>query len=222
MLPSLDPGSVVALFVAMTILAALPSASVLVVTAHSVAYGFGHGASAAAGVVAGDLIYILVAIFGLHLLVEATHDATLAIGCLGGLYLAWLAWRLWRSAPPAVEAPDAGGAVATSRPESFVSGLLITLGDQKAILFYLGFLPAFLDLADLRHTDVAIVALVAMVAVGGVKLLYAALAGRARAILGSKVGRGLNRLAALILAALAAFLLGGTFLSSSAFVVPLF
>jgi len=54
---------------------------------------------------------------------------------------------------------------------------MITLGDQKAILFYLGFFPAFLDLVAMSALDTAVILLVTTVAVGGVKLAYAGMAG---------------------------------------------
>ena len=222
MLPSLGPERLAALFVAMAVLAALPSTSVLLVTARAGAHGFRHGAWVAAGVVVGDLIYILVAIFGLQLLLAAMKGATDAIRALAALYLLGFAWRLWRATPATASAGDVRVTPAASTRESFVTGLLVTLGDQKAILFYLGFLPVFLDLANLRPADVAIVALVAVVAVGGVKLLYAALAGRAGAILGPRAARGLQGLAAAVMAGAAVFLLADTFLSSSRFAVPLF
>jgi len=56
---------------------------------------------------------------------------------------------------------------------SFMTGLPITPGEQKAILFYLGFFPAFMDLKALTVPDALIVIAIAAVAVGGVKLGYA-------------------------------------------------
>lgn len=215
MLPSLDPGSLAALFAAMALLAALPSTSVLIVTAHANAHGFRNGAAVAAGVVAGDLVYVLVAIFGLQLLVSAMSGMTETMRYVGALYLLWFAWRLWRTAPPAARRDDEDVRSAGSTLHaSFVSGLLITLGDQKAILFYLGFLPAFIDLASLRSGDIALVALVTVVAVGGVKLIYAALADGARALLAPETGRALHRLAAVVVAGVAVYLVGDTFLSN--------
>lgn len=214
MLPTLDPGSLVMLFAAMAVLAALPSTSVLVVTAHASAHGFRHGAAVAAGVVAGDLVYILVAMVGLQLLVATMSGVSDALRYLGALYLFWFAWRLWRTPPPPQRGDTGAASSRSGLHASFVTGLLITLGDQKAILFYLGFLPAFVDLANLRASDVALVALVAVVAVGGVKLVYAGLADRARTFLGPDAVRGLHRVAALVVAGVAVYLLCGTLLSS--------
>lgn len=210
---SLGPGSILTLAVSMAVLAALPSASVMAVTAQAAAYGFRHGAAVSAGVVAGDLIYILLAVFGLALLVDAMGGMVDAIRYLGGLYLVWLGVRLWRSAPRHM-ATDGEANDAPSLRSSFATGLLITLGDQKAVLFYLGFLPAFMKFGFITAADVAVIALVAVLAVGGVKLLYAAAAARARLLFGTRMVQLLNRVAAGAMVALGLFLLTRNFLSS--------
>jgi threonine/homoserine/homoserine lactone efflux protein len=87
----------------------------------------------------------------------------------------------------------------TSRLSSFVAGLLITLGDQKAVLFYLGFLPAFLDLSVFTTSDIVLVVAVTVVAVGGVKLAYAYAAEQAGHVFGGKLGVAMNVLTAMVM-----------------------
>jgi len=82
-----------------------------------------------------------------------------------------------------------------------------TLGDQKAILFYLGFFPAFMDLKALTMLDALIVILIAAVAVGSVKLGYAWAASRAGALVGVRVGRPLNIVAACVMIVVGAVLM---------------
>ncbi len=64
-----------------------------------------------------------------------------------------------------------------------MTGRLFTLGDQKAILFYPGFLPAFLNISILTLPDIAVILRITIVAVGGVKLAYAYAAGKAGQVL---------------------------------------
>ncbi len=189
-----------ALFGAMVVLAATPSSSVLLVTTRSAASGFSHGASTAAGVVVGDLVFILVAVFGLALLVEAVGDAWLFLKYVAAAYLLWLGVRLWQSA-----GQDRAPAQlqSTSLWSSFTAGLLLTLADQKAVLFYLAFLPAFLDLADLSWLDLAALVTITIIAVGGVKLAYAYAATRATALVSSSIGNKVRMLAAVALLATA-------------------
>ena len=89
-----------------------------------------------------------------------------------------------------------------------MTGLMITLGDQKAILFYLGFFPAFIDLSRMTAADTLIIIVIATIGVGGAKLVYAYLADRARVMLNdSGAARGLNLLAAGIMIAVGIVLL---------------
>ena len=65
---------------------------------------------------------------------------------------------------------------------SVTSGFLITFGDPKAILFYVGLLPAFVEMTTLAWTDILTVMAAATVTIATVKLSYAYLADRARAL----------------------------------------
>jgi len=56
---SLTPGNITALFGSMIVLAFIPSASVLVVSARSAASGFTHGVFTTIGIVVGDIFFII-------------------------------------------------------------------------------------------------------------------------------------------------------------------
>ena len=91
---------------------------------------------------------------------------------------------------------------------SFLTGFLITLGDQKAILFYLGFFPAFIDLSRMTPADTLIIIAIAIVGVGGAKLVYAYLADRASLLFkNTRAIRGINMLAGGVMIAVGMFLL---------------
>lgn len=197
--------SIVALFVAMLVLAAIPSISVFAVSARSASSGFIHGAFTTMGIVVGDIVFILVAIFGLSLLAEKMGDLFVLIKYLGGAYLIWLGIMLWRSKSKATEIETR---IESSLLSSFLTGLFITLGDQKAILFYLGFLPAFIDLSAVSYFDTLIIIVVATVAVGGVKLGYAFMAGGANVFIkNTRAIKGMNITAAGVMVAVGVFLI---------------
>ncbi|HEC26557.1 MAG TPA: LysE family translocator [Gammaproteobacteria bacterium] len=174
---SLTFSGTVALFGVMIVGALIPGVGVLVVSARSAASGFIHGAFTTLGIVVGDIIFILLAILGLSILVETMGDLFVLVKYLGGAYLVWLGIALWRSKLKTVEAE---GAVDSSLLSSFMTGLFITLGDQKAILFYFGVFPAFFDLSAMSYFDVSIIVVIAIVAVGGVKLGYAFMVDRSK------------------------------------------
>lgn len=187
---SMTLNSIAALFGTLLVLASIPSVSVLAVSARSAAYGFMHGVFTATGIVVGDIIFILLAILGLSVLAETLGSLFMLVKYLGGAYLIWLGMALWRSKPRVVETETL---VKSSLLSSFLTGLLITLGDLKAILFYLGFFPAFLDLSAISYLDTGMIIVIAIVAVGGPKLAYAYMANRAGLIFKSaRVNKGIN------------------------------
>ena len=189
----------------MIVLAAIPSVSVLAVSARAAAFGFSHGLFTACGIVAADILFILVAVYGLVFVAGAMGEQFVLVKLIGGAYLIWLGISLWRA--------DAKLRASNSPTEStwsssFLTGLLITLGDQKAILFYLGFFPAFIDLSSMTPADTLIIILIATLGVGGAKLVYAYLADRARLLFkDSRAVRSLNILAACVMIAVGVVLL---------------
>jgi threonine/homoserine/homoserine lactone efflux protein len=200
---SMTFGNVAALFGAMAFLAAVPSVSVLAVSARAVSAGFLHGAVVAFGIVAADILFILLALFGLALLADALGDAFIWVKYAGAIYLIVLGASVLRAG---AQWTGEAAAAENSRLSSFMSGFLITLGDQKAIFFYLGFLPAFVDLASVTVADTALVMAVTVVAVGGVKVVYAFVAARSGRLLGAQAGRLMNAAAGLVMIAVGAFL----------------
>ena len=200
------------LFAAMTVLALTPSVSVLAVTARAASQGLRHGVLTTAGIVLADLCLILLAVFGLAVLVSALGPWFGLLKALGGAYLLAMAVAVWRSAgPPGTDAAR----VPASERSSFLAGFLITLADQKALLFYLGFLPAFVDLHALSAADVGVLTAIAALSVGGVKLAYAWLAAQAGRLVGARLGGPLNRLAAAVMAAVGLFLIGTALLDAN-------
>lgn len=181
--------SMIALFGAMLVLTAMPSSSVLLVISRSAASGFIHGVLAALGIVAGDIIFILIAILGLSLLAETMGDLFVLVKYLGGAYLVWMGISLLRAKQGELKAGKNGSAAMSS---SFFSGLFFTLADQKAILFYLGFFPAFINLSSLTLADTAVILSITLFAVGSVKVAYAFMADSATSLFTDRVKRGLN------------------------------
>lgn len=196
---SLTFASIASLAGVMVVGAMVPSMSVLTVSARSAALGFAHGVFTAVGIVVGDVVFILIAIYGLSVLAVWLDSRFVLIQYLGGVYLIWLGIMLWRSRPKTEGEEKQSN---SSLLESFLTGLLITLGDQKAIWFYLGFFPAFLDLTRLSFLDTGIIVAIAVIAVGGSKLVYAYMAYRTGWIFkASRVTNVLNRIAGSVMIA---------------------
>lgn len=188
MATSLTLSGAAALFGVMVAGALIPGVSVLAVSSRSAASGFIHGATTTMGIAIGDIVFILIAVFGLSILAEQMGDLFDLVKYLCGAYLVWLGVTLLRARSSEVKTE---GVADSSLLSSFLAGLLITLGDQKAILFYLGLLPAFLDVSALSYIDTAVIIAIAMTALS-TKLIYAFMASRAGYLLNANLFQGLN------------------------------
>lgn len=197
-----------ALFSAMFIMALMPSISAVIVSTKSAVFGFNHGVFTIAGIIAGDIIFIVIAIFGISVVTELTGKYFTLLKYIIGLYFVYLGFCIWRFKPSkVVDANDSK----TNIVSSFMAGLLITLADQKAILFYFGFFPAFIDLTKITLTELIIIIALTVTAVASAKLLYALLANKTKSLLNNS--RALiifNLLAGLVMIAVGVLLVLGT------------
>lgn len=181
--------SVAALAGATFALAATPGPGVFATLARALASGLGPALVMSIGIVTGDLVFLLLAVYGMAALAQWTAGLFTLVKFAGGAYLIWLGYRIFTSKPnPAGLGAPVGG----SNSSHFLSGLGITLSNPKVILFYVGFLPTFVDLTELSNRDVLIVAGTVSLVVGGVLATYSVAATRARTLFTSE--RALRRL----------------------------
>ncbi len=178
---------------AMFLLAASPGPGVFATLARALASGFSHAAVLVLGIVLGDIIFLLLAIYGLSSMAEFLGSFFTFVKYAGGIYLIWLGIGIWRSK---ANTKKVLGVREDSWKKNFLSGLSITLANPKVIFFYLGFLPTFVDLTRLTNIDILAISIVVVVVLGSVLLSYAFLATRAsRLITSERNQRRLNRCA---------------------------
>ncbi|CAH6783372.1 LysE family translocator [Vibrio sp. 10N.261.52.A1] len=165
----------IALFLAMALSAAIPGPSVLAVVSRSISHGWRQGLLVVFGVLIADYIFIFLALSGLTAMANAMGDFATVIKYIGITYLFWLAYTTWTSSDDvaSVKTPE------TTRASSVIVGILMTLSNPKAILFYMGFFPAFIDLQSLSSLDVATILVISTFSVGGVLGIYACMASKA-------------------------------------------
>ncbi|OOY34834.1 LysE family translocator [Solemya velum gill symbiont] len=135
--------STLGLALAMFLLAITPGPGVFATVSKALASGFRHTLPVIMGIVVGDLVFLLFAIYGLAAIAETFNALFTVIKYLGAAYLIWLGVRLWHAR---ISLTDITEANYQSGKQSFLGGLSITLGNPKVILFYLGFLPTFVNL----------------------------------------------------------------------------
>ncbi|MEZ5530142.1 MAG: LysE family translocator [Porticoccaceae bacterium] len=162
---------ILTLFALMAALALVPSSSVALVITRSATAGFANGAAVAGGIVLGDLILVSLAILGMTAMSAALGGLFVVLKYAAGLYLIWFGITVLKSGTLKSIAihPHPAATLSTS----FLAGLLITLGDVKALFFYASLFPAFVEPTNLQTADVAIVGALTVITVGGIKLGYA-------------------------------------------------
>lgn len=192
--------SLAALAVALFILAITPGPGVFAVLSAALGRGLPTALALTAGIICGDLIFLLLAMAGLTVLAESMGDLFLVVRLGGAAYLIWLGIGLWRGAATARPMAVPEGAASddatchtdatplpTTTPlrllRTACGGLALTLGNPKVIVFYVGFLPTFVDLRTLDATGAALVAATTVAVVGCVLGGYAMMAARARRML---------------------------------------
>lgn len=188
--------------IALAIAAAIPGPGVIALVARALGSGFRPTFPMLIGLALGDVVYLSAAVLGLAYVATMFGEVFMVIRYAGAAYLAWMAISFWRSGitTEKVSAKRASGGLA-----SFTSGVFVTLGNPKTMVFYLALLPTFIDLSTVTGTDlVALIALTFLVLI--VTLTpYVALAGRARHLLQSERAlKRLNRFAAACLMGAAA------------------
>jgi len=178
-----DIYSSIAFIGAMFLLAITPGPGLFVVISRALANGFSHASVVIVGLIVGDIIYLLLAIYGLGAIAQVLGDFFIIIKYLGAFYLIYLGYKIWTTK---TKEQDIQAINEISWKENFLSGLFVTLGNPKVIIFYLGFLPAFMNLQNLTNIDVLIAVVIVTSTLAIVMLFYAYLSDKSRMFFKSK------------------------------------
>jgi threonine/homoserine/homoserine lactone efflux protein len=176
----LSSGSLLALFGAMLIVALVPGPAVFAVIARTFSSGFSRGLMMIIGITLGDFIFILLALFGLSIISEIMGTTFLIIKYVSAAYLIWLGINLIKTKG---SAENIKVSKESSLLANLITGLMINLGNPKAIVFYIGLFPAFIDVNQVVALDVLAIMGIATIAFGSVNICYALLALRAKKVL---------------------------------------
>ena len=174
---------------ALLVWVAIPGPAILAIVARSLTKGLRPALRLIVGIMLGDLFYISIVLLGMAAAGQALGRFFVVVRLLGAAYLVYLGLRLWLKNPQPVRADQVQD---TDRYKSFLTGFSLTLGNPKAILFHLGFLPTFFDLSRIGPLDALLIILNFLVILGTSLTLYALAASRARRFFGE--GRKLRLL----------------------------
>ncbi|HEV7310626.1 LysE family translocator [Ensifer sp.] len=189
---------------ALFIAAAIPGPGVTALVARALGSSFRETFFMGLGIALGDMVYLTAVILGLALIAETFTTAFLVLKFAGVLYLGYIAWKLWSAGllPEDIKAKPS-----TSAAMSFLSGLLITLGNPKTMLFYVALVPTLIDIQTIGAGDYGLLLTATFLVLLTVLVPYMLLASRARLLLKQpRALKALNRVASSVLAGTAVYI----------------
>jgi threonine/homoserine/homoserine lactone efflux protein len=149
----------IAVFLAAALVIALtPGPGIFYVGARTLAGGRGEGLASSLGTGIGGMVHVAAGAVGLSALVMVSAEAFVVLKVAGALYLIWLGARALRDgrteAPPTARATGAGRA--------FREGVLVEATNPKTAVFFIAFIPQFVDPAGHVGVQFALLGLVSV------------------------------------------------------------
>jgi threonine/homoserine/homoserine lactone efflux protein len=153
-------------------LAVVPGPAVTYIVMHSVDKGRRAGLASAAGVASGGLVHVAAATVGLSALIASSATAFTVVKLVGAVYLVVVGIRriVGRDDSEQVQAPPA------PMSRIYRQGVIVNVFNPKTALFFLAFLPQFVDRGSSIPPQVAVLGLTFAAIAFASDCLYALLA----------------------------------------------
>ena len=134
--------TLIAFLLALAVFAYLPGPAILYTAAQTLARGRRAGLMAALGLHAGGYVHVLAAMLGLSALLNLVPVAFAVIKFAGAAYLIWVGIGMLRAQAPSDRLPQVAG---KSGGRAFIDSMVVEIFNPKAALFFVSFLPQFVD-----------------------------------------------------------------------------
>jgi len=198
--------SALSFFIAIFIFGITPGPGIFAILARALMSGSRNCWMLSLGMVISDILYLIAACLGLAALATHWGELFTTVRILGALYLFYLGWKMWTA--PSDPAMLNSKASNSGHAASFVQGFLISASNPKVILFYIAFLPTFMDLTILGYSDIVLASVLTLFALMIGLMIIAASASKARKFFKSeRAVKRLNRSAASLMVSAGAFLI---------------
>ena len=190
---------------AIFIFAITPGPGTFALLARALSLGAGACFPMAFGMAISDIVYLILATFGLSAIAENYAGLFTVIRFIGAAYLLYLGWKMWTAdVDTHLENTESK---TKSWLSGFIQGFLISASNPKVILFYIAFLPTFIDLSTLTHQDVILVSFITLFALTSGLMLVSVAASSVRQYLKTpKAVKHLNQTAGSIMIGAGLFL----------------
>jgi threonine/homoserine/homoserine lactone efflux protein len=132
---------IIAFAIASIALLVIPGPAVIYVLNRSVADGRNTALAGVAGLEIGNFMHVIAATLGLSAIIAASATAFSTVKWAGALYLVFIGIRTLITRP---SPPDSRSTSATNR-KAFTQGIVVNTLNPKVALFFLSYLPQFID-----------------------------------------------------------------------------
>jgi threonine/homoserine/homoserine lactone efflux protein len=129
---------------ASAILLAIPGPTILLVISYALGHGRRFAAATVAGVALGDFTAMTASMLGLGALLAASATIFTLLKWVGAAYLIYLGIKLWRAPVGRLDGEEAA-AQDDKAIRIFLHAYVVTALNPKSIIFFVAFLPQFLD-----------------------------------------------------------------------------
>ena len=174
-----DAGSFAVFAAASLALAVVPGPAVLYIVAQSVHGGRRAGVVSAFGVSTGGMFHVLAAVIGLSAVLAASAEAFTVVKLLGAAYLIYLGIRTLLSRDDRIAGRDAEPTLSST----YRRGVVVNVLNPKTALFFLAFLPQFVDPDGSTRGQLAFLGVTFVLIALTTDLVWALVAGTAGAVL---------------------------------------
>ncbi len=179
-----------------------PGPNGLLALTHGALYGARKTVSTILGGSLGFTVVIGLSMFGIGALLAANVGLLMVLKWIGGAYLIFLGIQVWRSPSMAETRSEPKS---SSGGKLFQAGLLSAISNPKGILFFVAFLPQFIDPVKPLVIQFLIMAATFVVIEFFYELMVAALADKIQPWL-KRVGKNFNRVFGSVFIAIGALL----------------
>jgi threonine/homoserine/homoserine lactone efflux protein len=154
----------------------VPGPSVLYIVTRSAHQGRSAGLVSVLGIHTGSIVHVAAAAFGVSAILASSAVAFSVVKYAGAAYLIWLGVRALRRPE---EVPADGVAPRRSLRRIYAQGVVVNVLNPKTALFFLAFLPQFVDVTRGSVTSQVLLLGLTFIALGFVSDgMYALLAAR--------------------------------------------
>ena len=146
--------TLLSLMIATFVYAISPGPGLFAVLAISTRFGSIPAIWVSIGHTVGDIIYVALAMLALNALADLINESMLYVKILGASYLIFIGYQQFRSKGISFEPSSKKSSVI----KLLIAGFVVGVTNPKTIIFYLSFLPIFIDLNNLTlNTEVQVI-----------------------------------------------------------------